>query len=213
MGKRELLLICAFATVGALVYSRPRPRRPPGEQGFSVSRIVEHVRREIHGNRSSAEVTTTTAIPLKPGVTEVRFETGNAPLTITGEDRADVLCELQVWSSGYDETEAKRYAGETALKPTEAGVSLVIGINYPEPATQRATLVVRMPKALAVRIQPSRGKLEIADVASRRARRGARRGVGPQDQRPADGHAPRRRADHRKRRRAEAQHARQHRRS
>ena len=53
-----------------------------------------------------------------------------------------------------------------ALKTTEAGVSLVISIKYPEPATQRATLVVRMPKALAVRIQPSRSTLEIADVAA-----------------------------------------------
>ena len=96
----------------------------------------------------------------------MRFETRNAPLKISGEDRADVLCELKVWSSGYDETEAKRYAGETALKTTEAGVSLVLGIKYPDPATQRATLVVRMPKALAVRIQPSRSTLEIADVAA-----------------------------------------------
>jgi hypothetical protein len=166
MGKRELLLICAFAAVGAVVYYATAPASAPGQQGFSLVRIVEGLRREIHGNRSSAEVTTTTAIPLKPGITEVRFETGNAPITITGEDRADFLCELQAWSSGYDETEAKKYAAETALKTTEAGVSLVIGIKFPEPATQRATLVVRMPKSMAVRIQPSRGKLEIHDVAS-----------------------------------------------
>jgi hypothetical protein len=166
MGKRELLLICAFVAVGAVVYYTTAPAAAPGQRGFSLARIVESLRREIHGNRSSAEVTTTTVVSLKPGVTEVRFETGNAPLKISGEDRVDVLCELQVWSSGYDETEAKRYAGETVLKTTEAGVSLVIGIKYPEPATQRATLVVRMPKALAVRVQPSRGKLEISDVAA-----------------------------------------------
>ena len=95
----------------------------------------------------------------------MRFETRNAPLRISGEDRADVLCELKAWSSGYDETEAKRYAVETA-QTTEAGVSLVISIKYPEPATQRATLVVRMPKALAVRIQPSRSTTRSADVAA-----------------------------------------------
>jgi len=166
MGKRELLLIFGFATVGALVYYATAPAAAPGQQGFSVSKIIEGLRREIRGNRSSAEVTTTTAIPLKSGITEVRFETGNAPLTITGEDRADLLCELQAWSSGYDETEAKKYATETAIRTTEAGVSLVIGLKYPEPATQRATLVIRMPKSMAVRIQPSRGKLEIHEVAS-----------------------------------------------
>jgi hypothetical protein len=166
MGKRELLLICAFVAVGAVVYYATAPAAAPGQQGYSVARMVEDLRRHIRGNRSSAEVTSTTAIPLKPGTTEVRFETGNAPITITGEDRADLLCELQAWSSGYDETEAKKYAAETALKTTDAGVSLVIAIKYPEPATQRATLVVRMPKSMAVRIQPSRGKLEIQDVAS-----------------------------------------------
>ena len=166
MGKRELLLICGFAVVGALVYYATAPAAAPGQQGFSIGRVVEEMRREIRGNRSSAEISTTTAIPVKPGVTELRFETGSAGLTISGEDRADVLCELKVWSSGYDETEAKKYANETALKSTEAGISLVISIKYPEPATQRASLVVRMPKAMSVRVQPSRAKLEISEVAS-----------------------------------------------
>jgi len=166
MGKRELLLIVAFVTAGAAVYYATAPAAAPGQQGFSISRILDHLRREVRGNRSSAEVTSTTAIPLSPGITEVRFETGSAPLTISGEDRADVLCELQVWSSGFDEAEARKYAGETAVKTSEAGVSLVIGIKYPEPATQRGSLVVRMPKSMAVRVQPSRGKIEIGDVAS-----------------------------------------------
>jgi len=166
MGKRELLLIVAFVTAGAAVYYATAPAAAPGQQGFSISRILDHLRREVRGNRSSAEVTSTTTIPLSPGITEVRFETGSAPLTISGEDRADVLCELQVWSSGFDEAEARKYAGETAVKTSEAGVSLVIGIKYPEPATQRGSLVVRMPKSMAVRVQPSRGKIEIGDVAS-----------------------------------------------
>ena len=166
MGKRELLLICGFAVVGALVYYATAPEAAPGQGGFSIGRLMEEVRREVRGNRSSAEVSTTTAIPLKPGVSEVRFETGSAGVTISGEDRPDVLCELKVWSSGYDETEAKKYANETMLKTTEAGITLVLSIKYPDPATQRASLVVRMPKAMSVRIQPSRAKLEISGVAS-----------------------------------------------
>ena len=166
MGKRELLLICGFLAIGTVVYLATAPAPAPGAQGFSISRILDHVRREMRGNRSSAEVTTTTAVPLRPGITEVRFETGNAAMTIAGEDRTDVECELKVWSSGFDETEAKQYAGQTTLKTTDAGSSLVIGIDYPRPATQRATLVVKVPRTLAVRIQPSRGKLEISDVAS-----------------------------------------------
>ena len=166
MGKRELLLICIFATIGTIAYYATAPAAAPGQQRFSFARMVEELRREIHGNRSSAEVTTTTVIPVKPGVTEVRFEMGNAPISITGEDRTDLLCELKAWSSGHDESEAKRYAAETVLKTSEVGASVVIGVDYPEPATQRATLVVRMPAAMAVRVQPSRGKLDISDVAS-----------------------------------------------
>jgi hypothetical protein len=168
MGKRELLLVCAFVTIGAIVYYATAPAAAPGQQGFSLSKAIEGLRREIRGNRSSAEVTTTSVIPLKPGIAEVRFELGNGsvPLTISGEDRPDVLCELQVWSNGFDETEARKYASETALKTTETSTSLAISIKYPEPGSQRATLVVRMPKTMTVRIQPSRGKLDIADVAA-----------------------------------------------
>ena len=166
MGKRELMLICGFVAIGALVYHSTAPAAAPGEQGFSVSRILDHVRREVRGHRASAELTSKTIVPIRSGTSEIRFETGNAPLVITGEDRKDVECELQVWSNGFDENEAKRYAGETAVKSTDAGVSLVLTISYPEPGTQRATLIVRMPKTLAVRVQPSRGKIEITNVAS-----------------------------------------------
>jgi hypothetical protein len=166
MGKRELLLICGFIAFGAIVYHASAPTEAPGQQGFSIARIVDHVRREIRGNRASAELTSTRNLPIPPGTEEVRFETGSAPLTITGEDREDVQCELKVWSSGYDEAEAKRYAAETVLQSTDAGSSLVLSISYPEPATQRATLIVRMPSELAVRVQPSRGKIEVSNVAA-----------------------------------------------
>ena len=148
--------------------TRPPPPPPPASRASRSPEVIDGLRREIRGNRSSAEVKTTTAIPLKPGDHGSALRDSGTPpsLTISGEDRTDVLCELQVWSNGFDETEAKKYASETALKTTETGVSLVLSIKYPEPGTQRATLVVRMPKALTVRIQPSRGKLDIADVAA-----------------------------------------------
>jgi hypothetical protein len=122
--------------------------------------------REIRGNQSSAELTTARSLTPAPGLTEVRFEIGTAPTTIIGEDRSDIACELAVWSSGYDEAEAKRLAAETKLKTSDAGSSLVLGISYPEPGRQRASLTVRLPKTLGVRIQPSRAKLDISNIAS-----------------------------------------------
>jgi hypothetical protein len=166
MGKRELLLIAAFVIVGSAVYWATAPAAAPGQRGFSLATIIDHVRREVRGNQSSAEAKSTTILPIRPGLTEVRFEVGNAPITVVGEARTDISCDLSVWSTGFDQSEAKKYAEETKLKLADAGASLVIGISYPEPAQQRATLIVRLPSSLAVRVQPNRSKLDISNVAS-----------------------------------------------
>ena len=166
MGKRELLLIAGFIMVGTMVYFATAPEPAPGEQGFSIGRFVERVRREIRGHPASAEVSSSTTVALKPSTTELRFEPGSANLTVIGEDRPDLGCELLVWSNGTDEAEAKTYASATKLKFTDAGATLAIGLSYPDPGQQRATLTVRVPKQLPVRIQPSRGKLEVTDIAT-----------------------------------------------
>ena len=41
---------------------------PPNGSGFSFSKLLEEVRREIRGNPASAEATTTTLAPVKPGM-------------------------------------------------------------------------------------------------------------------------------------------------
>jgi hypothetical protein len=165
MGKRELLLIVAFVFVGSAVYWATAPAAAPGQRGFSLTTILDHMRREVRGNQASAELTSTTTLPLRPGLSEVRFEVGNAPITVVGETRPDISCELGVWSSGFDESEAKKYAAATKLKVTDAGSSLVLSIEYPVEARQRATLTVKMPSSLAVRVQPNRSKLVISSVA------------------------------------------------
>jgi hypothetical protein len=167
MGKRELLLIGAFLMVGAAVYYATAPAAPPGRQGFSISTVLDHVRREIRGNRGSAEVKTNTTISLSSATTDIRVgDIRNAPLTIVGEARDDIACELNTWSNGYDDAEARKYASETLLKTSEAGSSVMIGIDYPEPAEQRASLTIRVPLRLGVRVQPTRGKIEISKVAA-----------------------------------------------
>ena len=166
MGKRELLLIVGFVLVGVLVYAVTAPEPAPGQQSFSIAKLIEGLRREVHGNRASAEVRTSKSVPVSPAINEIRFETASATLSLSGEDRADVAFDLLVWSNGLDEADARKYATETALTLSDVGRTLVVGIDYPEPAQQRATLTVRVPKALAVRIQQSRGKLEITNVVS-----------------------------------------------
>jgi hypothetical protein len=166
MGKRELLLIGAFVILGSAIYWATAPEPAPGQRGFSLSTLINHIRQEIRGNPATAELTTTTTLPRKPELTEIRFEIGPAPLTIVGETRDDITCELSVWSNGPDEAEAKRWAAETKLRVSDLGTSIVIGVDYPDPGQQRASLAVKMPSALAVRVQPSRGKISITNLAS-----------------------------------------------
>ena len=63
MGKRELLLVIAFAVVGVVVYQITAPPPPPGSQGFSFSTLVQHMRRGIQGNRAVAEIDRTRDCP------------------------------------------------------------------------------------------------------------------------------------------------------
>jgi len=166
MGKRELLLIGAFIILGSAIYWATAPEPAPGQRGFSLSSVIDHVRREIRGNPASAELTTTTVLPKKPELTEVRFEFGGSttPLTIVGETRDDITCELTVWSNGPDDAVAKQWASDTKLRVSDLGTSIVLGLDFPDPGSQRASLSVRMPSALAVRVQPSRGKINISNV-------------------------------------------------
>jgi hypothetical protein len=167
MGKRELLLIVGFVVAGTLVYYATAPVKAPGEEGFSVGKILDAVRREVRGNHASAEVESTHIVPVGRTTTEVRFEaTQSAQILITGEAREDIVYHMVVRSTGPDEAEARKYAEDTKLQLTEAGGSLLIRFDYPVPAEQRATVTLKIPQRLRVRFQPSRGTIQIAQVAS-----------------------------------------------
>ena len=48
MGKRELLLVLGFAVVGTVIYQLTARPAAEGARHFSLSAIVDHVRRVIH---------------------------------------------------------------------------------------------------------------------------------------------------------------------
>ncbi|MEO7274288.1 MAG: DUF4097 family beta strand repeat-containing protein [Vicinamibacterales bacterium] len=165
MGKRELLLILGFAVVGTLVYQLTA--RPSAESAshFSISAVVNHLRRAVRGNQANAEVVTTADHPVSSATTEVRvaFPAGNAEsLTITGEDRQDVSSELKVWSNGFDEAEAQRLAKGTVLKQSEAGGRMTFTLVFPREARQRATMVLRVPASMRIGLVRYNGKLVIS---------------------------------------------------
>jgi hypothetical protein len=165
MGKRELLLAAAFILVGFVVYQVTAPPPDPNARGFSLSRIIDNVRREVRGRPESAEVTQTLTRPLPDTIQEIRLRVPAGGITITGEDRADLNAELHVRSNGYDQAEAERLAKDTSLKFDEAGAVLIISLYRPTEGRQQPTLRLRIPSRLGVRIDEKNGELTITNVA------------------------------------------------
>jgi hypothetical protein len=165
MGKRELLLVVGFIVLGAVVYHATAP--PSGADRRSAwSELMDHIRREVRGNRGSAEITETVSHRVTASTSEVRLNTSVPDLTIVGENRTDVVTEHTVRSNGMDDAEAKKLAGETKLVASEAGGSLVLSITYPQPGSQRSALTLRVPSRLRVHIGRSTQRQQISGIAS-----------------------------------------------
>jgi DUF4097 and DUF4098 domain-containing protein YvlB len=167
MGKRELLLVLGFAVIGTAVYQLTARPAVEGERRFSLSTLIDHVRREVRGNRASAETTTNTDYHLSADTSEVRitFDRGSAEsLTITGEDRDEIASELHVWSNGFDDAEAQRLARATVLKGSEAGGRLTFNLTFPREGRQRANVTLRVPTKMHASIARYSGKLSITNT-------------------------------------------------
>jgi hypothetical protein len=166
MGKRELLLIVGFLILGAVVYQATAPPAGPNERNLSISRLVDHIRREIRGNRASAEATTTRTHAIAHDVTELRLDGAFAEVTIVGEERADIETRLRVHSNAYDEAEANRTARDTALLVDRAGATITFRSKYPDPGRQRAFLAMKVPARLRLRIESSPSQLDVTALAA-----------------------------------------------
>jgi hypothetical protein len=165
MGKRELLLITAFLIVGAVVYQATAPPAGPNERSFSFSGIVEHIRREMRGNRANAEATRVIKHELGAGMNEVRIAGTYGELTITGEDRPDIEVRFRVSSNGYDEAEARRFVEQSELKADRTEGALRFTSVYPTGGRQRAFLTLLVPSRLNVRVDQGSPRTTVSNVA------------------------------------------------
>ncbi len=165
MGKRELLLILGFVVVGTIVYQLTAPAPLPGQSRFSVGRIVESIRREMSGNRASAELTLNASHAVPAGIRELRVTLQNTPVTITGEDRTDIASELWIRSTGYDEAEAKTLAGQAILTVEPAGPTVTVSLKYPDAGSQRGRLRLRVPSGMLVSFGPTNVRIEISGTS------------------------------------------------
>jgi hypothetical protein len=151
MGKRELLIAIVFIAVGIAVYELTAPPAPAG-QGFSLSRLWQNASRGVRGNRASASYTQKGTLPIPAAFEEVRVTGVQRGVRVIGEDRRDLAYELTSESTGPDEATALATAKRMAIKPDDLGSVLAVRVAYPQDAQQWASLVLRVPSRLAIRV-------------------------------------------------------------
>jgi hypothetical protein len=166
MGKRELVLIAVFVALGAAIYQVTAPPLAAGQEGFSLGRAFQNFRRNVQGRRARGAAESARTEPVPADIAELRFNLQGTDLTVLGEDRTDATFAMTVSSNGTDEQDARRLAGLAALKVERAGTGLAIRIDFPRDGQQTATLTVRVPRRLAVRVEAKSGRLDVSDVAS-----------------------------------------------
>jgi len=166
MGKRELLIVVAVVVIGFGVFWLTAPPGDPSRPGFSPSGILNEIRREIRGQRASADTTFTATQAVPETVSEIRLTFNIGAVTIVGEDRDDVEAEMHVRSTGYDTEEATRLAKASHLRFDEAGALLIIEGKFPVEGRQTPTLRLKIPARLGVRMDEKGSTLEITNVAS-----------------------------------------------
>lgn len=166
MGKRELVIAAVFILLGFGVYRLTAPPGDPSSRGFSLSRIVDEIRREVRGQRATAETTFTATRPVPETVREIRLSFAIGTVTITGEDRDDIAAEMHVRSTGYDAAEAEKLAKASILTFDEAGELLILTGRFPREGRQTPALTLRVPSRLGIRLDEKGSTLEVTNVAS-----------------------------------------------
>jgi hypothetical protein len=167
MGRRELLIILAFIVVGVIAYQFTAPAPKEGERGLSIPSIWDRMRRDMRGNAGNASYIHRGAVPLSAEVTQIRISNAHA-VVVTGEARRDLAYELTVRSRAEDDASALALAKDTAFRQDDLGSSLALRVTYPRGGTQTATIELRVPSQLAVRVESSgpAARAQVSGVAS-----------------------------------------------
>jgi hypothetical protein len=166
MGKRELLLIVAFVVAGVIVYQATAPPPEPNSRRVSLSRIFDHIRREIRGNPASAEVARSVTHAIPAGVKELRITGGFTEVNITGEARDDIALDMRVVSNGPDEAEARRRAEAVKLNVDASAAAIAFQANYPQEGRHRGYFTLKVPSRLAVRLDQASSRTTVTNVAN-----------------------------------------------
>ena len=164
MGKRELLIIVAFVAVGAIAYQLTAPAAT-GTTSWSLGDFFKTARREMRGNPGRGTFVHKATIDAPPALREVRLVLLQGTVRIVGEARDTIEYEFTVNSTGPDDAGAVALAKQTVIEPDNLADALILRARYPEPASQTAVMVMRVPARMVVRVESSRG-FTISNVAA-----------------------------------------------
>jgi hypothetical protein len=171
MGKRELLIAASVIVLAAIVYQFTAPAPKDGEEGFSLRRVFDGMRREMNEDAARNDVVQKGTIPVGPGVEVIRISTSRSvPVTVEGEDRTDIAYEMPVQSTGPDAASALGYARRSTVEVDDQGSQIGISTYFPTEGRQTGSLTLRVPARLTVRIEPG-GRPRVKGVAAVRLSR------------------------------------------
>ena len=171
MGKRELVLVLLFAVLGVVVYQVTAPAPPPGTEGASLSGIWRRFQHHVRGLQSIASADATQAAPAD-GVRELRITIPDtSDITVTGDERGDLSATLHAEARGFDDAEARIAVSAPHLRLERAGDAILVrtelskGLPRSTPPAH-VTLTLKVPRQIAVHVEPNFGTLAISNVAS-----------------------------------------------
>jgi hypothetical protein len=172
------VLIVGFVALGAVAYHLTAPAAA-NESGFSLGKIIEHVRSEIRGQNYVVSLTRSIAAPAGREVRVLKVGGFRAKLTLVGESRDDVAAEVKGTVYGSDEPQARALADRIVVSLTPTDDTIELRVELPEDIRRRPRLDVRvmLPSRLAVRLALQGGEVEAAHISGVAFERGVSKAV------------------------------------
>jgi len=164
MGKRELLIIVAFVVVGAVAFQFTAPAATTSSS-WNFADFFDSARKEMRGNPGRGSFVHAATLKAPSDLREIRIVSIAGAVQVVGESRDDISYEFTVTSNGPDDAGAVEWAKQTVIEKDDLGEAIILRGRYPEPGSQTATMTMKVPSRLAVRVESGRG-VTISNVAS-----------------------------------------------
>lgn len=161
MGKRELLIIAAFAAAGVVAYRLAAPPPAP-DPPFPLDNLTE-IRDERKPPTVRATVTTGDTIPLPAELDEIRLADLPA-VEVRGEARDSIGWSLTAEAEGPDQAAARATAAGASVRHDDLGRVVSLGMRTDTGAVRASALSLTVPSGTQLRLDGTR-EARVEDVA------------------------------------------------